>query len=200
MKKMKQKEGKDNRKIWFITLAIIIAGVTCLNIYLSSKISNDNKEEQLKATNQILIDKNKELKNKLDNLLPSAQEQQRREYLTTVEEFIKLSFHREKDGYVERKNKAKEIMNEEILKQFYPTENYQLPEEYKSVPSDMNFYLKEHNQDESTVNVLAEFKNTTTDSVKNGRKKTSVVLKVTVKKENDKWFVQSIEELNVKVI
>jgi hypothetical protein len=173
-----------------------------LNIYLSSKISNDNKEEQLKATNQILIDKNKELKNKLDNLLPSAQEQQRREYLTTVEEFIKLSFHREKDGYVERKNKAKkEIMNEEILKQFYPTENYQLPEEYKSVPSDMNFYLKEHNQDESTVNVLAEFKNTTTDSVKKKwKKKTSVVLKVTVKKENDKWLVQSIEELNVKVI
>jgi hypothetical protein len=199
---MKQKEGKDNRKIWFITLAIIIAGVTCLNIYLSSKISNDNKEEQLKATNQILIDKNKELKNKLDNLLPSAQEQQRREYLTTVEEFIKLSFHREKDGYVEKKkNKAKEIMNEEILKQFYPTENYQLPEEYKSVPSDMNFYLKEHNQDESTVNVLAEFKNTTTDSVKKWKKKTSVVLKVTVKKKkNDKWLVQSIEELNVKVI
>ncbi|MGD6955433.1 MerR family transcriptional regulator [Bacillus thuringiensis] len=197
---MKQKEGKDNRKIWFITLAIIIAGVTCLNIYLSSKISNDNKEEQLKATNQILIDKNRELKNRLDNLLPSAQEQQRREYLTTVEEFIKLSFHREKDGYVERKNKAKEIMNEEILKQFYPTENYQLPEEYKSVPSDMNFYLKEHNQDESTVNVLAEFKNTTTDSVKKTEEKTSVVLKVTVKKENDKWLVQSIEELNVKVI
>jgi hypothetical protein len=173
-----------------------------LNIYLSSKISNDNKEEQLKATNQILIDKNKELKNKLDNLLPSAQEQQRREYLTTVEEFIKLSFHRKKDGYVERKNKEKEIMNEEILKQFYPTENYQLPEEYKSVPSDMNFYLKEHNQDESTVNVLAEFKkNTTTDSVKKWKKKTSVVLKVTVKKKkNDKWLVQSIEELNVKVI
>jgi hypothetical protein len=198
---MKQKEGKDNRKIWFITLAIIIAGVTCLNIYLSSKISNDNKEEQLKATNQILIDKNKELKNKLDNLLPSAQEQQRREYLTTVEEFIKLSFHREKRWICgKKKNKAKEIMNEEILKQFYPTENYQLPEEYKSVPSDMNFYLKEHNQDESTVNVLAEFKNTTTDSVKKMEEKTSVVLKVTVKKENDKWLVQSIEELNVKVI
>jgi hypothetical protein len=171
-----------------------------LNIYLSRKCSNDNKEEQLKATNQILIDKNKELKNKLDNLLPSAQEQQRREYLTTVEEFIKLSFHREKDGYVEKKIKQKEIMNEEILKQFYPTENYQLPEEYKSVPSDMNFYLKEHNQDESTVNVLAEFKNTTTDSVKKMEEKTSVVLKVTVKKENDKWLVQSIEELNVKVI
>ncbi|EJQ38321.1 hypothetical protein CN445_29330 [Bacillus cereus] len=82
----------------FITLAAIVAGVTCLNIYLSSKISNSGKEEQLKATNQILIDKNKELKSRLDNVLPSAQEQQRREYLTTVEEFIKLSFHREKDG------------------------------------------------------------------------------------------------------
>lgn len=197
---MKEKKIKDKRKIMFITLATIIAGVTCLNIYLSSKISNSGKEEQLKATNQILIDKNKELKNRLDNVLPSAQEQQRREYLTTVEEFIKLSFHREKDGYVERRNKAKEIMGEELLQQFYPTENYQLPEELKTSPSDMNFYLKEHNPDESTVNVLAEFKNTMTDSIKKTEEKTSVVLKVTAKKTNDKWQVISVEELNIKII
>ncbi|PEW81426.1 hypothetical protein CN445_29335 [Bacillus cereus] len=91
-------------------------------------------------------------------------------------------------------------MGEELLQQFYPTENYQLPEELKSIPSDMNFYLKEHNQDESTVNVLAEFKNTMTDSIKKTEDKTNVVLKVTVKKENDKWQVTSVEELNVKVI
>lgn len=191
---------KDKRKSLFIVFVILVVGVTAFNIYLSKKSMSDGKEKQLKLSNELLTKQNEDLKNRLDKVLPSAQEQQRRAYLSTAETFIQLSFHREKEGYSERKEKAKSIMSEELLQQFYPTDKYELGDTYKTKPIEMKFYLQENEPDKEEVNVLAEFINVTTDATQNREEKVNNVLRIIMKKENESWRVTSVEELNMKVL
>ncbi|MEK4867903.1 MerR family transcriptional regulator [Bacillus sp. FSL E2-8895] len=191
---------KDKRKFLFIVFAILVVGVTAFNIYLSKKSMSDGKEKQLKLSNELLTKQNEDLKKRLDKVLPSAQEQQRRAYLSTAETFIQLSFHREKEGYNERKEKAKSIMSEELLQQFYPTDKYELGDTYKTKPIEMKFYLQENEPDKEEVNVLAEFINVTTDSTQNREEKVNNVLRIIIKKEKETWRVTSVEELNMKVL
>ncbi|PFN14924.1 MerR family transcriptional regulator [Bacillus cereus] len=191
---------KDKRKSLFIVFVILVVGVTAFNIYLSEKSMSDGKEKQLKLSNELLTKQNEDLKKRLDKVLPSAQEQQRRAYLSTAETFIQLSFHREKEGYSERKEKAKSIMSEELLQQFYPTDKYELGDTYKTKPIEMKFYLQENEPDKQEVNVLAEFINVTTDSTQNREEKVNNVLRIIMKKENETWRVTSVEELNMKVL
>ena len=191
---------KDKRKSLFIVFVILVVGVTAFNIYLSKKSMSDGKEKQLKLSNELLTKQNEDLKKRLDKVLPSAQEQQRRAYLSTAETFIQLSFHREKEGYSERKEKAKSIMSEELLQQFYPTDKYELGDTYKTKPIEMKFYLQENEPDKEEVNVLAEFINVTTDSTQNREEKVNNVLRIIMKKETETWRVTSVEELNMKVL
>ncbi|EOP60500.1 hypothetical protein IKQ_05925 [Bacillus cereus VDM053] len=191
---------KDKRKFLFIVFAILVVGVTAFNIYLSKKSMSDGKEKQLKLSNELLTRQNEDLKKRLDKVLPSAQEQQRRAYLSTAETFIQLSFHREKEGYNERKEKAKSIMSEELLQQFYPTDKYELGDTYKTKPIEMKFYLQENEPDQEEVNVLAEFINVTIDSTQNREEKVKSVLRIILKKEKETWRVTSVEELNIKVL
>ncbi|WP_342719902.1 MerR family transcriptional regulator (plasmid) [Bacillus paramycoides] len=191
---------KDKRKSLFIVFVILVVGVTAFNIYLSKKSMSDGKEKQLKLSNELLTKQNEDLKKRLDKVLPSAQEQQRMAYLSTAETFIQLSFHREKEGYSERKEKAKSIMSEELLQQFYPTDKYELGDTYKTKPIEMKFYLQENEPDKEEVNVLAEFINVTTDSTQNREEKVNNVLRIIMKKENETWRVTSVEELNMKVL
>lgn len=191
---------KDKRKSLFIVFVILVVGVTAFNIYLSKKSMSDGKEKQLKLSNELLTKQNEDLKKRLDKVLPSAQEQQRRAYLSTAETFIQLSFHREKEGYSERKEKAKSIMSEELLQQFYPTDKYELGDTYKTKPIEMKFYLQENEPDKEEVNVLAEFINVTTDSTQNREEKVNNVLRIIIKKEKEIWRVTSVEELNMKVL
>ncbi|MGM2864370.1 MerR family transcriptional regulator [Bacillus cereus group sp. Bce021] len=191
---------KDKRKSLFIVFVILVVGVTAFNIYLSKKSMSDGKEKQLKLSNELLTKQNEDLKKRLDKVLPSAQEQQRRAYLSTAETFIQLSFHREKEGYSERKEKAKSIMSEELLQQFYPTDKYELGDTYKTRPIEMKFYLQENEPDKEEVNVLAEFINVTTDSTQNREEKVNSVLRIIMKKDKETWRVTSVEELNMKVL
>lgn len=191
---------KDKRKSLFIVFVILVVGVTAFNIYLSKKSMSDGKEKQLKLSNELLTKQNEDLKKRLDKVLPSAQEQQRRAYLSTAETFIQLSFHREKEGYSERKEKAKSIMSEELLQQFYPTDKYELGDTYKTKPIEMKFYLQENEPDKEEVNVLAEFINVTTDATQNREEKVNNVLRIIMKKEKETWRVTSVEELNMKVL
>lgn len=191
---------KDKRKFLFIVFVILVVGVTAFNIYLSKKSMSDGKEKQLKLSNELLTKQNEDLKKRLDKVLPSAQEQQRRAYLSTAETFIQLSFRREKEGYSERKEKAKSIMSEELLQQFYPTDKYELGDTYKTKPIEMKFYLQENEPDKEEVNVLAEFINVTTDSTQNREGKVNNVLRIIMKKDKETWRVTSVEELNMKVL
>ncbi|AUB67270.1 MerR family transcriptional regulator (plasmid) [Bacillus cereus] len=193
-------KNKDNRKSWFITLALVIAGVTFLNIFLYARNDETGDVKRLKVQSQILQTENEELKKKVKETLPSEQEQQRQAYLSAVEKFIQLSFHREKQGYDERRVQAKKLMKEEIFQLFYPTDTFEMEDTYVSKPSDMKLYLQSYIIGASQVEIIAEFQNTVTIGSQGKTDKTKNVMKVTVQKNQENWQVTNVEELSVQII
>lgn len=191
---------KDKRIFWFITLAIVIAGVTFLNIFLYARNDEIGDLKRLKVQKHVLQTENEELKKKLKETLPSEQEQERQVYLSTVEKFIQLSFHREKQGYEERRVQAKKLMKEEIFQLFYPTDTFEMEETYVSKPSDMKLYLQSYIIGASQVEIIAEFQNTLTIGAQGKTDKTKNVMKVTVQKNQENWQVTNVEELTVQII
>ena len=193
-------KNKDNRKIWFVTLAIVIAGVTFLNIFLYSRNDETGDVKQLKVRNQVLQTENEELKKKVKETLPSEQEQERQSYLAAVEKFIQLSFHREKQGYEGRREQAKKLMKDEVFQLFYPTDTFEMGDTYVSKPSDMKLYLQAYRVGATQVEVIAEFQNTVTIGANGTTDKTKNVMKVTVQKNQESWQVTNVEELAVQII
>ncbi|MBU4642298.1 MerR family transcriptional regulator [Bacillus toyonensis] len=197
---MTGEKNKDNRKIWFVTLAIVIAGVTFLNIFLYARNDETGDVKRLKVQNQVMQTENEELKKKVKETLPSEQEQQRQAYLSVVEKFIQLSFHREKQGYEERRVQAKKLMKEEIFQLFYPTDTFEMEDTYVSKPSDIKLYLQSYIIGASQVEIIAEFQNTVTIGSQGKTDKTKNVMKVTVQKNQESWQVTNVEELAVQII
>ncbi|PHB30982.1 MerR family transcriptional regulator [Bacillus pseudomycoides] len=193
-------KNKDNRKSWFVTLAIVIAGVTFLNIFLYSRTDETGDVKQLKVRNQVLQTENEELKKKVKETLPSEQEQERQSYLSAVEKFIQLSFHREKQGYEGRREQAKKLMKDEVFQLFYPTDTFEMGDTYVSKPSDMKLYLQAYRVGATQVEVIAEFQNTVTIGANGTTDKTKNVMKVTVQKNQESWQVTNVEELAVQII
>jgi hypothetical protein len=193
---MKNKAGV----ILFGALAVAIAGVTIWNIYLNRNISQATVSKQLQVTNDTLKQENNELKKQLNEVLPSAQEQQKRAYLDTVKQFIDVSYHREKEGFEERKKIAKAIMDKELYAQFYPTETFDYGNTYSSNPSDLHLYVQQFDGGQDEVKVIAEFTNHLVIKEENVDDQTHDIIQVLLRKEEKKWIVYSVEELKTEIL
>ncbi|MDP9580432.1 UNVERIFIED_ORG: hypothetical protein J2X74_006361 [Bacillus sp. 1751] len=148
----------------------------------------------------ILKEENKELKKQLSEVHPSAQEQQKRDYLNTVNQFIDVSYHREKEGFEERKKVAKSIMDKELYEQFYPSEKFVYGDSYTSIPNDLKLYLQQYDGGQEEVEVIAEFTNHLVIKDENVDDQTHDIIKVSLRKEENKWVVYSIEELKTEMM
>ena len=95
---------KNKAALLFGALVVVVADVTIFNIYLNYNISNTTTSKQIQVTNDSLKEENQELKKQLSEVRPSAQEQQKRDYLNTVKQFIDVCYHHEKDGFEDRKS------------------------------------------------------------------------------------------------
>ncbi|MFP7159175.1 MerR family transcriptional regulator [Priestia aryabhattai] len=186
--------------IVFGVLALAIAGVTIWNIYLNQNISQETASKQLQVTNDTLKQENSELKQQLNEVLPSAQEQQKRAYLDTVKQFIDVSYHREKEGFEERKKIAKAIMDKELYAQFYPTETFDYGNTYSSNPSDLHLYVQQFDGGQDEVKVIAEFTNHLVIKEENVDDQTHDIIQVLLRKDEKKWIVYSVEELKTEIL
>ncbi|MHA7098581.1 MerR family transcriptional regulator [Priestia aryabhattai] len=193
---MKNKAGL----LLFGMLTVAIAGVTIWNIYLNRNISQATASKQLQVTNDTLKQENNELKKQLNEVLPSAQEQQKRAYLDTVRQFIDVSYHREKEGFEERKKIAKAIMDKELYAQFYPTETFDYGNTYSSNPSDLHLYVQQFDGGQEEVKVIAEFTNHLVIKEENVDDQTHDIIQVLLRKEEKKWIVYSVEELKTEIL
>jgi hypothetical protein len=140
------------------------------------------------------------LKKQLSEVRPSAQEQQKRDYLNTVQHFIDVSYHREKEGFEERKKIAKSIMDKELYEQFYPSEKFVYGDSYTSVPNDLQLYVQQYDGGQEEVEVIAEFTNHLVIKDENVDDQTHDIIKVFLRKEENKWVVYSIEELKTEIM
>lgn len=140
------------------------------------------------------------MKTQLREVHLSAQEQQKRGYLNTVNQFINASYHREKDGFEDRKKIAKSIMNKELYEQICPFEKFVYADSYISILNDVQLYVQQYDGGQEEVEVIAEFTNYLVIKDENVDGQTHDIIKISLRKEENKWVVYSIEELKTEIV
>lgn len=183
-----------------MALAMMVAGVTFFNVYTSNRVGKAHADHTILEKNVKLQKENEELKKELGRVLPSVQEQERRAYLQSTEEFMRIAFTRTSNRFEERKMQAKKLMSEELYKQFFPTEDYRYEDGYSSEPSDIKLYLQEYEPGTDQVDAIVECISNVKASLDKDGERTKNVLKVTAQKENDTWKIVSVEQLYMQLL
>ena len=111
-----------------------------------------------------------------------------------------MSYYREKDGFEDRKKIAKAIMDKELYEQFYPSEKFVYGDSYTSTPNDLQLYVQQYDGGQEEVEVIAEFTNHLVIKDENVDDQTHDIIKVSLRKEENKWMVYSIEELKTEIM
>lgn len=192
------KNIKNKRIFLFVTLAIIVVGVTVFNLYANSRINQNEDEKALQFQNNLLKEENENLKERLEKVVPSAQEQIRKEKISTAEKFVEVAFTRDLEGYKERREIAQNMMDETVFSYFYTSETYDLGA-YKSQPTNIQLYLQNDTSEQNKAKVIVDF--TTISSSENKvEDKTSNVIQLTLQKEDGRWIVVGLQEMLLETL
>jgi len=111
-----------------------------------------------------------------------------------------VSYHREKEGVEDRKKIAKFIIDKELYEQFYPSEKFVYGDSYISTPNDLQLYVQQYDGGQEEVEFIAEFMNHLVIKDENVDDQTHDIIKVSLRKEENKWMVYSIEELKTEIM
>ncbi|MEK1830923.1 MerR family transcriptional regulator [Priestia megaterium] len=112
--------------------------------------------------------------------------------MNTVNQFIDVSYHREKEGFEERKKVAESIMDKELYEQFYPSEKFVYGDSYTSIPNDVQPYVQQYDGGQEEVEVIAEFTNHLVIKDENVDDQTHDIIKVFYEKKRiNGWFIVS---------
>lgn len=193
-----EKQLRDHRKLIFIVLIVLVAAVTAFNIYLNMNIHHKGKVHQLKNENQALKEENQSLKKAIQQTTPSAQEKQRRAYMSVVEHFIQVAYVQKKDGYEKRMNEARQLMTDDLLKRFYPSSAFQGDGRFTTTPKDITVYLSTHEPFAKKIEAIVTFTQSIQYHDKKDTEDTRSVLQVTVEKKHDQWIVTGLKEISLK--
>ncbi|MEH6944790.1 MerR family transcriptional regulator [Bacillus sp. JJ722] len=192
------KDFKNKRMILFVTLTIIVVGVTVFNLYANSQINQHEDKKALQFQNDLLKEENEKLNERLEKVVPSAQEQLRKEKISAAEKFIEVAFTRDSKGYKERRKNAESIMNETVFSYFYPSEIYDLGA-YKSWPTNIQLFLQNDSPEQKQTKVIADF--TTISSSENQEEdKTRNVIQLTLDQEDGRWIVVELQEMILETL
>ena len=84
--------------------------------------------------------------------------------------------------------------------QFYPSEKFVYGDSYTSIPNDLQLYVQQYERGQEEVEVIVEFTNYLVIKDENVDDQTHDIIKVSLRKEDNKWVVYSVEELKTEMM
>lgn len=173
-----------------------LIGITVLNIYLYiqqknkakdiTKIQNENVE--LKKDNEIM-------KEKVKLFSPTERELYYQSMIKSTKTFIYSAYVQQSGDYKKRREDAKEIMSNELLDRFFPTDTtYQ--DQIKTTIFNDQYFVQELQPDQDQVDVIVNFDHEL-DYIKTGNvDKNQIYVMVTFQREGDKWIAVEVQDID----
>jgi|GEM_PF-6442552 len=177
----------------FVALLIIL---TSVNIYAAQTIANDDLQkelQQLEEKNETLMEENTELKETLKEQKPADIQARYNALVEQVSTFIEVSFQQDKETYQERKEKAKELMSNDLAATFFPTETYK--GDRKTEVEEVEMYIKTGNLTNNQASVFVQFKHTLFSLQSDQKQVSPVFLHMNVYREEGQWKITDFQDV-----
>ncbi|ELK46173.1 hypothetical protein [Halobacillus sp. BAB-2008] len=177
----------------FVGLLIVL---TSVNIYAIQTIANDDLQkelQQLEEKNESIMEGKKELKKTLQKQKPADIQARYNALVKQVSTFIEVSFQQDKETYQERKEKAKEVMSNDLAATFFPTDTYK--GDRKTEVEEIEIYIKTGNLTNNQASVFVQFRHTLFSLQSDQKQVSPVFLHIKVHREEGQWKVTDFQDV-----
>ncbi|MYL43963.1 hypothetical protein [Virgibacillus salexigens] len=182
-------------KLFKNILTIFIVVGLIINIVLF--VSNKEKTEEINEVvneNQELKDQNKYLIKETENISNTAREQHYEDLINQANLFVKLAYVVKQDGYEQRKNEASNVMNDELIERFYPSDTF-FQEQVETNIKNEKFYVEKLEPNQKKVDVVIEMEHEMDYLQTDQLDKSKLFVRVTFENTKDKWIATKVEDI-----
>ncbi|MCP3028777.1 hypothetical protein [Halobacillus sp. A5] len=185
-----------NNRFLFGLLLFSLVATTVFNVYVAGTPSKDDMQAEIRSLEvekqQALEEKN-ELKHTLKEEDPAEIQKQHKALEKDVSAFIETAFVQNKETYQDRKKNAKNIMSDELVNTFFPTDVYK--GETETSVDDVEVFIKTGNLGSNHAQVIVRLEHTL-HSLENDQSQVSpVFIEVNVQRQKDQWIITDFKEV-----
>lgn len=184
-----------NKRVLFGLLVVVLLMVTVFNVYAKATASNDDlqaKITQLQAEKQKAKEENQELKQTLEQQNPADIQAHHEALMKRANRFVETAFVQQPETYPKRKEEAKDIMSDDLVEIFFPTDTYK--GDTKTSVGQLQLFIETGTLHQNRATLLLRFNHMLHD-VQSGEEQTSpVFLEVNAERQNGQWIMMSFKE------
>ncbi|WHY71265.1 hypothetical protein [Fictibacillus enclensis] len=179
------------KSLAFYFLIILLA----INIFLFTQQKKKEKStKEVVSQNIELKNENENMKNKVKLFSPSGREQHYNTMIKDTKEFMDLAYIQKKEGYEERREKAKGLMSKELLDRFFPADTTYQDQVATTIYND-EYYVKKLEPDQKRIDVIVKFNHDLKYLATGNVDKSQLFALVTFKLEGNKWIAEKVEDV-----
>ncbi|MYL39830.1 hypothetical protein [Halobacillus litoralis] len=177
-----------------VSIVVLVFLLAMNGYFFYANGQNEEKYEAIVDENERLVEENEILKENEKNISNTAREQTFEDLLNQANLFVDLVYVQKVDGYQERKDEAKNVMDEELQERYFPSDEYNQTSMESRILSD-KYYIENMDMNQQEVDVLMEIKHEI-NYVESGKKDEShMFLRVTFERQDEQWIATNIEDL-----
>lgn len=184
-----------NKRVLFGLLVTVLFLVTAFNVYAQTVVSDDDlqaKVTQIQEEKQKAKEENQELKQTLEKQKPADIQAHHEALMKRANRFVETAFVQQTETYPERKEEAKDIMSDDLVETFFPTDTYK--GDTKTSVQQLQLFVETGTLNKNQATLLFRFNHTIHDK-QSGEKQTSpIFLEVDAQRQNGQWIMTSFKE------
>ncbi|MYL22020.1 hypothetical protein GLW04_19280 [Halobacillus litoralis] len=177
-----------------VSIVVLVFLLAMNGYFFYANGQNEEKYAAIVDENERLVEENEILKENEKNISNTAREQTFEDLLNQANLFVDLVYVQKVDGYQERKDEAKNVMNEELQERYFPADEYNQNSMESRILSD-KYYIENMDMNQQEVDVLMEIKHEI-NYVESGKKDEShMFIRVNFERQDERWIATNIEDL-----
>jgi cell division protein FtsB len=191
----------SKKVVIFISLLIVLVGITTFNILGSQSNRGSAEISQIQSENQELKRIIDMLEEEVARTQPEAIAEERETIIEVAREFVHLAYDRTFEDYEEERARAREIMNTELFERFFPANTLEANEHLETDVTIKHLYLEDKGPTEDTLYAIAHFHHFINDTEIDRQEERELHVALTIKNDEEKgWIITHLQTITSVVI
>jgi len=185
-----------NNRFLFGLLLFSLVATTVFNVYVAGTSSKDDMQAEIRSLEvekQQALEERNELKHTLKEEDPAEIQKHHKALEEQVSTFIETVFVQNKETYQERKKKAENIMSDELVKTFFPTDVYK--GKTKTSVDDVEMFIETGNLSSNHAHVLVRLEHTLHSLESDQKQVSPVFIELNVQRQKDHWIITDFKDV-----
>lgn len=174
----------------------ILIGLLAINTFLFFQNRSEAEEmKKVEEENLELKKENENLQTRVEMFSPTGREEHYNTMVKDAKAFVNSAYVQQKEGYKERKERAKQIMSRDLLERYFPADTTYQEQVITRISNDQ-YFIQELKPDQKTIDVIVKFEHELEYISTGNVDKSEIFALIKFKKEGDKWVAKEVQDVD----